>query len=210
MDLQPPATKTYQIHTHEAKAAEYQFTSSDPVNPITHYYILASPKYQPDEGHRKWRGIIHSGGDPKTHTLAESPITGRVTRERWWKKIYIETGGRIQREVKADEKAIRVKKLNRSNKVRKAFCLGPKPLKWTVEDENALQGVGEEGEREGEDGERERLVMVHTGHRKYKFEVAGVKYRWTGTKLHSGWLVRGTKLKGFAYSVKVFIPTAVK
>ena len=124
-----------------------------------------------------------------------------MTRATWWKKIYIETGGAIQREVKTDEKAIKVKNVKKSNKMRKAFCMRPKALEWTAEDESALQGVGV-GVGEGE-GERERVVMVHTGHRKYEFEVAGVKYRWTGTKLHSGWFVRGTKLNGFAYSVKV-------
>lgn len=200
MEFQSPATKTYLIHAHKANS-EYQFTSSNPASPITHYYILAPPKYQPDPHHKKWQGIIHSGGNPKTHTLAESPITGRMTRATWWKKIYIETGGAIQREVKTDEKAIKVKNVKKSNKMRKAFCMRPKALEWTAEDESALQGVGV-GEGEGE-GERERVVMVHTGHRKYEFEVAGVKYRWTGTKLHSGWFVRGTKLNGFAYSVKV-------
>jgi len=199
MEHQPPATKTYPIYVHGTKATEYQFTSSDPASPITHYYILAPPKYQPAQDHKKWRGIIHSGGDPKTQTLAESPITGRMTRGTWWKEICIETGGAIQREVKTDEKAIRVKNLNRSNKVRKVFCMRPKALEWTDEDEGALQGVGV-GEGEGE---RERVVMAHTGHRTYEFEVAGVKYRWTGTKMHSGWLVRKTNLKGFAYSVKV-------
>ncbi|PWW74768.1 hypothetical protein C7212DRAFT_365260 [Tuber magnatum] len=106
-------------------------------------------------------------------------------------------GGAIQREVKTDEKAVKVKSLKRCNKLRKAFCLRPKPLEWTAEDESALQGIGE-----GE-GEKESVAMVHTGHRKYEFEVAGVKYRWAGTKLHSSRLVKGIGLKGFAYSLKL-------
>ncbi|KAG0137877.1 hypothetical protein HOY82DRAFT_535208 [Tuber indicum] len=199
MELHPPVTKTYPIHTHQPKFSEYQFTTSDPTSPITRYYILAPPKYSPACDHKGWRGIIHSGPNPKDHTLAESPITGRITRTTWWKNIYIETGGGIQREVKTDEKAIRVKNLKKSNGWRKAFCLGPKSLEWTAEDEDALQGVGE-GEGEGE---RESVVMVHMGHRRYEFEVAGVKYRWTGTRLRSGWLVRGTRLKGFAIGVKL-------
>ncbi|RPA98469.1 hypothetical protein L873DRAFT_1027586 [Choiromyces venosus 120613-1] len=198
MELQPQPTKTYLIHRHR-ESTEYQFTTSDPGGPITHYYILAPPKYQSDQHYKKWRAIIHSGGDPKTHSPAESPITCRIARAIWWKKIYIETGGGIQREVKTDEKAFKVKSLNRSNKVRKAFCMRPKALEWSAEDESALQGFGE-GLRERA---REKLVMVHKGHRKYEFEVAGVKYQWTGTKLHSGGLVRGIRLNGFAYSVKL-------
>ncbi|CUS15601.1 unnamed protein product [Tuber aestivum] len=192
-------TKTYKVHGHlkPQKRMVYRFTTPDQTDPIERYFILDPPGYKMDFHHKGWRAIVHSGPNPKKHTLAESPIVGRITRSMCWKKIQLEMGGSIQREVKTDEKAIKVKSLQRCNKLRKVFCMRPKPLAWTAEDESALQGIGEAG------GEKETVVMVHTGHRKYEFEVAGVKYRWTGTKLHSSRLVKGIGLKGFAYSLKL-------
>jgi hypothetical protein len=88
----------------------------------------------------------------------------------------------------------------RENKILKAFCLGPKELEWSDEDQEA---VDDGGDGDGED--RVKVEMQHVGHRRFEFVAGpeGTRYRWSGTRMHSGAVVRGLKLKGFAYGTKV-------
>lgn len=105
----------------------------------------------------------------------------------------------MQRDVKTEEKALRIKSLIKLNKVRKFFCMGEKELDWKQEDEDAANATSKE--KTGE--EKSVVEMVHVSHRAYEFSIDGRVYRWTGTRMHSGAVLRALRLKGFAYSIKV-------
>jgi hypothetical protein len=75
--------------------------------------------------------------------------------------------------------------------------MGEKELEWTQEDEDALSSTAKPAE------EKVTVEMLRAAHRRYEFSVDGTLYRWSGTKMHSGAVLRALGWKGFAYSVKV-------
>lgn len=80
------------------------------------------------------------------------------------------------------------KKVERKAKWRKRFCMGPKPPKGVVEDEQEVEGKVE-------------LVKLHRAglSRAVEFEVDGEQYRWSGTRTLGG----GMKVKGWSHNMKV-------
>ncbi|KAH0605891.1 uncharacterized protein H6S33_004348 [Morchella sextelata] len=176
---------------------KYVFTPSNGTNVC--YYILAPPKYNNKRHAHGWSAIVHAGDNPKYHSLAESPLVGRCKRSMFWRKYFIEYGGSVQKDVKKDEKAIKEKKLKGANRFRKWFCMSPKDLVWSEEEEAAISD-----EEKGVVTEATKMLeLEHTGHRRYEFVVDGRTYRWSGTKMHAGSFINKLGLKGFAFHVKL-------
>jgi hypothetical protein len=182
---------------------KYVFTPSNGTNVC--YYILAPPKYNNKRHAHGWSAIVHAGDNPKYHSLAESPLVGRCKRSMFWRKYFIEYGGSVQKDVKKDEKAIKEKKLKWANRFRKWFCMSPKDLVWSEEEEAAISD-----EEKGVVTEATKMLeLEHTGHRRYEFVVDGRTYRWSGTKMHAGSFINKLGLKGFAFHVKVGVPRII-
>lgn len=191
--IKPQPSSSF-IITSRVWKTKYVFTSANDTK--VHYYILAPPKYKHRRHAYGWSAIVHAGDNPKYNSLSESPLVGRCKRAMLWNKFYIEHGGSVQKDVKRDEKEIKMKNLKTYNKCRKFFCKGEKELKWSEEEEAA---VTEENR-----GETNYLEVAHTGHRRYQFGLDGRNYRWTGTRMHAGRFNKFFKLKGIAFDLKVY------
>lgn len=196
--LKPEPSLTF-IITCRVWKTKYVFTSAS--DSTVRYYILAPPKYKHRRHACGWSAIVHAGDNPKYNSLSQSPVVGRCKRAILWNKFYIEYGGSVQKDVKADEKVIKIKSLKAYNKFRKFFCTGPKELEWSEEEEAAAT---EEGK-----APTNFLEVAHTGHRRYEFSVDGRRYRWTGTRMHAGWFNRFMKMKGIAFDLKVYFPRSI-
>lgn len=192
--IKPVPSETF-ILTSRVWQTKYVFTSARDMN--VHYYILAPPGYKHRKHASGWSAIVHAGDNPKYHSLAESPLVGRCKRAMLWNKFYIEYGGSVQRDVKSDEKDIKLKSLKACNRFRRFFCMGEKELKWPAEDEAAVM--------EESKGQTNFLEVAHTGHRRYEFSVEGRRYRWTGTRMHAGRFNKFMKMKGIAFDLKVYL-----
>lgn len=190
--IKPVPSATFVI-TSRVWETKYVLTSTNDMS--VRYYILAPPSYKHRKHASGWSAIVHAGDNPKYNSLSESPLVGRCKRAMFWNKFYIEYGGSVQRDVKRDEKDIKVKSLKTCNKFRKFFCTGEKELKWSAEEEAAAT--------EESKGQTNLLEVAHTGHRRYEFGVDGRSYRWTGTRMHAGRFNKFMKMKGIAFDLKV-------
>ena len=150
-------------------------------------YFLTNPVPHRHAG--QWRPIFYRGENPKY--TPDTTALARARRSAMWSSFKLWIGDGVHEILANEKRAKNRRRAERSAKWRKRFGMKPKPPKEPLEDEKEVVG---------------RVVLLHFNragfwNRKMEFEVEGVRYRWSGTRMFgrkglSGW-------KGFTHDLKV-------
>lgn len=152
------------------------------------HYFIENPV--PHKHHGSWKPIFHRGDNPKYSPTAT--VIGRARRTAMWSGFHLWLGDGVH-EVLENKKRVKMKrKAARKAKWRKAFGLKPKPPKEALQEEQEVHG---------------KVVLVEMRRRglfsrSFEWELEGVQYRWSGTRMFSRGQMKG--LKGWTHDLKVF------
>ncbi|KAL2786318.1 hypothetical protein BJX66DRAFT_36912 [Aspergillus keveii] len=164
------------------KGRKQLFSESDiaPAN-----YFVTNPV--PHKHSNTWKPIFYRGDNPKY--TPEATAIGRARRSGMWGSFRVWLGDGVQEVLDNEDRRRQKRKAERKNKWRKRFGKEPKPVE--VEEEKAVQG---------------KVIMFRMQRlglfsRKVEWEIEGVRYRWSGTRMFSTGFMRG--VKGWSHSMKL-------
>ncbi|KAL3495334.1 hypothetical protein BJX62DRAFT_183463 [Aspergillus germanicus] len=164
------------------KGRKQLFSESDiaPAN-----YFVTNPI--PHKHSNTWKPIFYRGDNPKY--TPEATAIGRARRSGMWGSFRVWLGDGVQEVLDNEDRRRQKRKAERKNKWRKRFGKEPKPVE--VEEEKAVQG---------------KVIMFRMQRlglfsRRVEWEIEGVRYRWSGTRMFSTGFMRGCK--GWSHSIKL-------
>ncbi|KAI9370455.1 hypothetical protein BJX61DRAFT_544583 [Aspergillus egyptiacus] len=147
-------------------------------------YFITNPI--PHRHSNSWKPIFYRGDNPK-YTPTTVAI-GRAHRSGMWGTFRVWIGDGVQEVLDNEARRKQRRKLERKNKWRRAFGKEPRPVE--VEKEKAVEG---------------KVVLIRmqrTGlSRRVEWELDGVRYRWSGTRMFAPGIVR--RIKGLSHSMKL-------
>ncbi|KAL2848742.1 hypothetical protein BJX68DRAFT_102674 [Aspergillus pseudodeflectus] len=164
------------------KGRKQLFSESDtaPAN-----YFVTNPV--PHKHGDSWKPIFYRGDNPKY--TPEATAVGRARRSAMWGSFRVWLGDGVQEVLDNEDRRRQKRKAERKNKWRKRFGKEPKPVE--VEEEKDVQG---------------KVIMFRMQRlglfsRRVEWEIEGVRYRWSGTRMFSTGFMRG--VKGWSHSMKL-------
>jgi hypothetical protein len=185
-DLQqsdPPITSLH-LYRRLFQGRKHLFAPSDTSSAD---YFIENPV--PHKHHGSWKPVFYRGDNPKYTPTAT--VIGRAFRTAMWSSFRLWLGDGVREVLENEARAKAKRKAARKAKCRKVFGLKPKPPKEPLEDEKEVLG---------------KVVVVEMRRgglftRKFDWEVDGVQYRWSGTRMFSTGPMKG--VKGWTHDLKV-------
>ncbi|KAL3455753.1 hypothetical protein BJX64DRAFT_57680 [Aspergillus heterothallicus] len=164
------------------KGRKQLFSESDtaPAN-----YFVTNPV--PHKHGNTWKPIFHRGDNPKY--TPEATAIGRARRSPTWGSFRVWLGDGVQEVLDNEKRRRQKRRAERKNKWRRRFGKPPKPVE--VEEEKPIQG---------------KVVMFRMQRmglfsRRVEWEIDGVRYHWSGTRMFSTGFMGG--VKGWSHSMKL-------
>lgn len=160
-------------HDNPSQAAEYFI-----INPV------------PQKHSNTWFPVFYRGDNPKYTDTSKS--IARAFRVSMWNSFQIQIGDGVSEVLENKTRIKRRKKYERTQKMRRFFCMAEKPPKEPLEDPKEIRG----------------LVVVFKMRRSaflgrtLKWTLGGREYQWKGTRhFRSGFLQH---VKGVSHDLKVW------
>ncbi|KAL6234008.1 hypothetical protein BDW75DRAFT_174565 [Aspergillus navahoensis] len=173
---------TLRLYRRCFKGRKQLFAESDTV---AANYFVTNPV--PHKHSSSWKPVFYRGDNPKYTTTATA--IGRARRSAMWGAFRVWLGDGVQ-EALDNERLRRERRIaERKNKWRKRFGREEKPVK--VDEEKAVRG---------------KVVMFRMQRmglftRSVEWELEGVRYRWSGTRMFATGFMKG--VKGWSHSMKL-------
>ncbi|CBF74971.1 predicted protein [Aspergillus nidulans FGSC A4] len=173
---------TLQLYRRCFKGRKQLFAESDTAAAS---YFVTNPV--PHKHSSNWKPIFYRGDNPK-YTPTATAI-GRARRSAMWGTFRVWIGDGVQEVLDNERRRREKRKAERKNRWRKRFGRGVKPV--DVEEEKEVQG---------------KVVMFRMQRkglftRSVEWELEGVRYRWSGTRMFATGFMKG--VKGWSHSMKL-------
>jgi hypothetical protein len=173
-----------QLYRRLFQGRKHLFAPSDTSS--AHYFI-ENPV--PHKHHGSWKPIFYRGDNPKYSPT--TTVIGHARRTAMWSSFRLWLGDGVREVLENQKRAKTKKKAARKAKCRKIFGLKPKPPKEPLEEEQQVLG---------------KVVLVEMRKkglftRTFEWEVDGVQYRWSGTRMFATGRMKG--VKGWTHDLKV-------
>ncbi|KAL2871027.1 uncharacterized protein BJX67DRAFT_377637 [Aspergillus lucknowensis] len=178
----PPPVSSLRLYRRLFKGRKQLFSESDTA-PASYFLTNRIPH----KHSLQWRPLFYRGDNPKY--TPEATIIGRARRTAMWGTFRVWMGDGVQEVVENERRRRERRKAERKNKWRKRFGKEPKAIE--VEEEKEVRG---------------KVVLVRMQRmgflsRRVEFEVEGVRYRWSGTRMFATGSMAG--VKGWSHCMKL-------
>jgi len=173
----------YRRHRRLREGVKHLFAPSD-TSPAEYFIVNRIP-----HGHfYSWKPIFYRGDNPKYTPTAT--VIGRATRKGFWRSFCLEVGDGVPEILENEARAKAKRRAAMMAIIRKMIWWKPNPPTEPLEDEQEVLG-------------KVAVVKVSKGFftRNFDWELDGVQYRWSGTRMFSSGLMKG--VKGWTHDLKV-------
>jgi hypothetical protein len=173
----------YRRHRRLREGVKHLFAPSD-TSPAEYFILNRAP-----HGHfRSWKPVFYRGDNPKYTPTAT--VIGRATRKGFWRSFRLEMGDGVREILENKARAKAKRKAVIDAIIGKILWWKPNPPMEPLEDEQEVLG-------------EVVVVKVRKGFftRNFDWELDGVQYRWSGTRMFSTGLMKG--VKGWTHDLKV-------
>ncbi|KXG53051.1 uncharacterized protein PGRI_001010 [Penicillium griseofulvum] len=173
----------YRRHRRLREGVKHLFAPSD-TSPAEYFIVNRIP-----HGHfYSWKPIFYRGDNPKYTPTAT--VIGRATRKGFWRSFCLEVGDGVPEILENEARAKAKRRAAMMAIIRKMIWWKPNPPTEPLEDEQEVLG-------------KVAVVKVSKGFftRNFDWELDGVQYRWSGTRMFSSGLMKG--VKGCTHDLKL-------